>query len=57
MSDIIKQRAGVKEIAAALNLSPVTVRRLARQGRLPSAKRIGKNWSFDVERINRFFSK
>lgn len=40
----------VDEVAAYFGISPETVRRLARSGKLP-AYRIGKLWRFNIEDI------
>ena len=41
-----------EEVAAKLGISPETVRRLARTGKLP-AQRYGKLWRFDPEIVKK----
>lgn len=36
----------VEEVATLLRLSPYTVRQMARQGKLPGARKIGGEWRF-----------
>ena len=54
---LIHPRIGVKELAKALLKSPYTIRKMARAGKLPGAKKIGRDWSFDVEKVNRFLNR
>ena len=53
----IKIRARVPEVAKALCKSEYTIRRMAKKGLLPSARRIGKEWTFDIERLNRWLNR
>lgn len=53
---LMKPRIGVEEVAEALGKKPDTIRRLARKGKIPGARKIGQ-WSFDPDRINAFFAK
>lgn len=50
-SSPIKRRVNIHEVAAALGKSAHTIRRLARAGKIPGARKLGQ-WSFDPERIN-----
>jgi predicted site-specific integrase-resolvase len=54
---LLKKRVGVKEVAEALGVNCDTVRRYARLGKLPGAKKVGHDWSFDPERINKMFER
>ena len=57
ISLIIKTRIGVADLAKALLKSPYTIRKMARAGKLPGAKKIGRDWSFEAEKVNRFLSR
>ncbi len=41
----------VHDVAELTGVHPATVRRLARQGRLPGGYRVGRQWRFCRERI------
>lgn len=44
----------VPEVAAVLRKAPFTVRKRARLGQLPGAKKVGRDWLFNAEKIERF---
>lgn len=54
---LVKRRVGVREVADALGFNHDTVRRHARLGNIPGARKIGRDWTFDPERINKHFDK
>ena len=56
-SQIIHTRIGVAALATALLKSPYTIRKMARAGKLPGAKKIGRDWSFDAEKVNRWLNR
>jgi hypothetical protein len=44
-----------KYVAAAItNLPPRTVQEYAKRGKLPSAAKVGRGWSFDPERLRQY---
>jgi len=43
----------VRDVAQLMGLHPATVRRLARAGRLPGAYRVGRQWRFAREAIEK----
>jgi len=49
---LLKPRVKVRDVASAFGVNCDTIRRWARKGKLPGARRIGKDWTFDPERIN-----
>ena len=57
MNTTIGHKVSVKELAQALRKTTGTIRRLAREGKLPGAKLVGGTWYFDIERINNYFSR
>ncbi len=54
---LLKKRLDVHEVAESLGVNCDTVRRYARTGQLPGARKQGRDWSFDPERINKFFER
>jgi excisionase family DNA binding protein len=44
----------VPEVAALIHKAVVTVRKMARKGALPGAKRVGRDWLFRRGEIQRF---
>ena len=44
----------VAEVATLLKKSPYTVRKMARLGALPGARKVGRDWRFNGDRIRRF---
>ncbi len=53
----ITPRMRVPEVAKALGVNCDTVRRYARLGKLPGARKLGHDWTFSAERINRMFER
>lgn len=51
------ERVGIKEAALITGLKPRTLEAMARQGRVPSAAKLGKLWSFNVERLRQWLSE
>lgn len=46
-----------KEVAEFLNITEGTVYRLAKEGKLPGAVRVGNQWRFDLTQIEELFHK
>ncbi len=44
----------VPEVATLIHKAPFTVRKMARNGALPGAKRVGREWLFRRPDIQRF---
>ena len=56
-STLVKQRVNIDVVAKALSKSQRTIRRLAAAGRIPGARKLLGQWSFDPDRINAMFAK
>ena len=56
-STLVKRRVKVPEVAEALGYNHDTVRRHARLGLIPGARKVGRDWSFDPDRINAMLAK
>jgi len=52
MPDLLP-RLTVDEMASLYRVAPKTIRRWAREGRLPGARRIGHDWRFSLADIER----
>jgi excisionase family DNA binding protein len=50
------QLATAREVASMLKLTESTICSLASRGKLPGIK-VGKSWRFDLEKIERIFSR
>jgi excisionase family DNA binding protein len=50
----MKERVKSKEAANILGLTKETVVRMANNGALPGAGKIGGNWTFDKEKLRKF---
>ncbi len=44
------------EASALLGLTPFSVVRLAQQGKIPGAFKVGTNYRFDLDRLRRFIA-
>lgn len=50
----LRKRLSVSQVAEALSLSCYTVRKMARLRSLPGAVKVGRDWRFDGDKIERF---
>lgn len=47
----------VDEVSLLLRVSATSVRRMARDGRIPGAKHVGREWRFDERKLHRWLAE